>query len=717
MNPPTHSSKVAASVFNVWRRHIWLRPLIILVTLASVGWAMREKVESALKANLRSVLETTLATEETALRNWMRIQRNQAEFAATDARVLKTIQALIAGLPENATSLQILNLPQTAELREQLAPIQKSQKYDGILVVEPSGRVLAATRDELVGRVIPDEQLTQLREKVFAGHSMLLSPYKSTIILEDRHGMERAGVPTMFVIAPVVNEGGEVIAALGLRIRPEVEFTRILETARLGETGETYAFSRDGMMLSNSRFDEQLRGIGLLSDREDSTLNISLRDPGVDLTGNARPKQPRSEQPPTYPVAEAAAGRDGVNVNGYRDYRGVSVVGAWKWLPEVGFGLIAEVDISESHQTLTTINHAFWSMFALLGIATLAMLFSMRRADRLAEQARRDAIELKRLGQYTLEDKLGEGGMGVVYRARHAMLHRPTAVKFLETSRTNEMAIARFEREVQLTSRLNHPNTIAIYDYGRTPEGVFYYAMEYLEGIDLQDLVDLHGPQPEGRVIHILKQVCGSLAEAHSIGLIHRDVKPANILLNVRGGLFDFVKLLDFGLVKAAETSRAALVTQAGGVVGTPHYMSPEAYKSPDKVDGRSDLYAVGAVGYFLLTATPLFIGDYVLDILNQQSNTPPEPPSQRLGQPVSPELERLLMRCLSKAASDRPASAEEIIAELVQIPTAGSWTDADARAWWRRYRPTAIATPPPKTATTEDLAATVIVDQRSTDT
>ncbi|MBC7819913.1 MAG: serine/threonine protein kinase, partial [Planctomycetaceae bacterium] len=347
----------------------------------------------------------------------------------------------------------------------------------------------------------------------------------------------------------------------------------------------------------------------------------------------------------------------------------------------------------------------------LLAVASLGRFASMMRANRLAVQARLDAIELKRLGQYTLQEKLGEGGMGVVYRAKHAMLHRPTAVKFLDAAKTNEKSIAKFELEVQLTSQLNHPNTIAIFDYGRTPEGVFYYAMEYLDGLNLQDLVHRHGPLPEGRVIHLLKQVCGSLAEAHSIGLIHRDVKPANILLNVRGGMFDVVKLLDFGLVKVMDSASAALATKPGKVVGTPYYMSPEMYQSPDTIDARSDLYAVGAVGYFLLTGTPPFRGESVKEILNHHVKTAPEPPSQRLGQPVSPELEQLLLRCLSKSAADRPATAIEMIAELDRVPSANSWTESDARHWWRRYIPHLETNSPSETATSAQRSETVVLD------
>jgi serine/threonine protein kinase len=266
----------------------------------------------------------------------------------------------------------------------------------------------------------------------------------------------------------------------------------------------------------------------------------------------------------------------------------------------------------------------------------------------------------------------------------------------IDPDQTSDMAIARFEREVQLTSQLSHPNTIAVYDYGRTHEGVFYYAMELLDGLTLQALVDRFGPQPEGRVIKVLEQICGSLIEAHSAGLIHRDIKPANIMLCEHGGLYDFIKLLDFGLVKAVDDREQGKATTNAGLTGTPLYMPPEAIEQVHLVDRRSDLYAVGAVGYFLLTGTPVFTGRTILEICRQHVDDPVEAPSVRLGRGVSPDLESLLLRCLAKLQSDRPADAGQLLAELAACQIATPWTTADAAQWWARYRGTA---PLPTTA------------------
>jgi serine/threonine-protein kinase len=287
------------------------------------------------------------------------------------------------------------------------------------------------------------------------------------------------------------------------------------------------------------------------------------------------------------------------------------------------------------------------------------------------------------LGQYVLEEKIGEGGMGAVYRARHAMLRRPTAIKLLADK--DPVAIERFEREVQITAELTHPNTIAVFDYGRTPDGVFYYAMEYLDGTSLEDLVEKHGPQPIARVVHVLLQVCGALEEAHAAGLVHRDIKPANIMLTERGGVADFAKVLDFGLVKeSAAPETAAGVTGATTVLGTPYYMAPEAITDPQHVDGRADLYALGATASLLLTGERVFDGSNLVEICSKHLHEAPAPPSSRR-KDVPPELDRIVLACLAKKAGDRPKDAAALTAMLraLDVP---AWTREDARAWWSAH-------------------------------
>jgi eukaryotic-like serine/threonine-protein kinase len=295
-------------------------------------------------------------------------------------------------------------------------------------------------------------------------------------------------------------------------------------------------------------------------------------------------------------------------------------------------------------------------------------------------------FEARRLGQYTLDEKIGEGGMGEVYRASHALLRRPTAIKLLSGQHVSDEQARRFEKEVQLTARLTHPNTISIYDYGRTPEGTFYYAMELLDGITLEQLVERHGAQPASRVIHILLQICGALREAHEAGLIHRDIKPANAVLCCRGGLFDVVKVLDFGLVKQITSDARVSLSNADAIVGTPLFMSPEEISSPASVGARSDLYSLGAVAYYLLCGAPVFEGSNVIEVCGHHLHTPPAPLSQRAPQPVPRDLEAIILECLAKAPDARPASAEHLGERLRRCADAGAWREQDARGWWRTH-------------------------------
>jgi CHASE1-domain containing sensor protein len=331
----------------------------------------------------------------------------------------------------------------------------------------------------------------------------------------------------------------------------------------------------------------------------------------------------------------------------------------------------------------------------LAALLALVVVTSLRTIARLRRQ-------VEKVGPYRLIARLGQGAMGVVWEARHALLRRPTAVKLLPPGIGGERALARFEREVQLTAGLTHPSTIAIYDYGRTANGVFYYAMELLRGINLTQLIAFEGPLPAGRVVHLLRQACGALTEAHEAGLIHRDIKPANMMVCIYGGIPDFLKVLDFGLVKAVGAGDSegggdshgevdAALSQDGSLLGTPLYMAPEGMSDPGGVDARADLFGLGAVGYYLLTGKSPFPGQTALEVfaLERQGSLPP--PSQNSRHPVPPCLDEVIGCCLSFDRDARPRSADSLDAMLETCAVTPSWTRADARAWWRDRGPAAL--------------------------
>jgi len=677
----------------------WKWPLGAAVVLAVVGWWSRDVVVSATKKKLTDELQTVLQADVAGLKIWMKSQRSTVKQATEDASVQAAVRELAAIAGREPIDREALRAsPALRTLQKRLAPLCHAMGYPNFDVIDAQGTTLASATDEEVG-LQTDLRSVDGVAQALQGKVVLSRPFRHKRIVQKNGRWFEEVRPVMIAAAPIRHTTGDldtVIAVLALEIRPESEFTRILTVARAGETGETYAFDRDGLMLSDSRFNDELRSIGLIPDHPGSSavLNLEIRDPGGSLPGGHRSDRPRDKQPLTLAAASAAAGNDGVNVDGYRDYRGVPVVGAWTWLDPYGFGVATEVDVAEAYELLHLLRRAFWILFGLVVVGAFAMLMTISVIGALRSRVQK----ISRLGQYTLGEKIGEGGMGEVYQARHALLRRPTAIKLLRADTGNEQAVKRFEREVQLTSQLNHPNTIQIYDFGRTPDNVFYYAMEYLPGLSLDRLVEEDGAQPEARVIHVLRQVAGSLAEAHGIGLIHRDIKPANIMLCERGGMYDVAKVLDFGLVKEAEAGADLALTAAHSITGTPLYMSPETIRRDPDTDHRSDLYSMAAVGYYLLTGHHVFDADKVMDVFNQHLNEPPRRPSEVVGRPVSRDLEEALLACLSKSPADRPADAAAFAASLAACAGADAWTNEDARAWWEarsRRRETIAATLP----------------------
>jgi eukaryotic-like serine/threonine-protein kinase len=305
--------------------------------------------------------------------------------------------------------------------------------------------------------------------------------------------------------------------------------------------------------------------------------------------------------------------------------------------------------------------------------------------------------EAREMGSYRLIQRLGQGGMGEVWRAQHRMLARPAAIKLIRPEvlggrdpESRAVLLRRFEREAQATALMRSVHTMELYDFGVADDGSFYYVMELLDGFDLDALVRRFGPVPAERAVHFLTQICHSLAEAHEAGLIHRDIKPANVYACRYGREVDFVKVLDFGLVKGGAAPKAdpGEMTVDGDTSGTPAYMSPEQALGEGGVDARSDLYAVGCVAYWLLTGTLVFKGVTAMETIVMHVHREPEPPSRRTSLPVPAELEAIVLDCLAKNPADRPQTADELAARLASVPLAREWSGIRAREWWDRHRP-----------------------------
>jgi serine/threonine-protein kinase len=363
--------------------------------------------------------------------------------------------------------------------------------------------------------------------------------------------------------------------------------------------------------------------------------------------------------------------------------RAALVIGALALAPDLlvvgmmlGYPAVAEV---------TTVAD-FMQHVLVMVVAAVAAVFGTHLINTL----RREAFEAKQLGQYRLIAPLGAGGMGEVYLAEHRMLKRPCAIKLIHPEQAGDPhVLARFEREVRMTARLSHWNTVEIFDYGRTEDGTFFYVMEYLPGLSLEGLLQRHGPLPAKRVIHLLRQTCQGLREAHAIGLIHRDIKPGNVFAAQRGGLYDVVKLLDFGLVKPVAEIPSARLTQDGAISGTPLFMSPEQARGLGDLDARSDIYSLGAVAYTLLCGRPPFERKSPLEVIIAHARDDVVPPS-KLQADMPADLERVILRCLAKSPEDRFQDTESLEQALAECAAADQWTQVHAARWWQEYEQTA---------------------------
>jgi len=717
-------------------KYIWLVPLSLAVLVAVAGWRADRVLRQTINRELSDNLSTTLDANVTALEIWINNQKRMAVSLAEEPRLREAALTILDQAAVSATNRVMLNeISRELLTSEHLQERVRSLGYGMVHLVNTNLMVIseAGRRRGRQGMKVPEELQPKYHELFKTGEAIIVTPFKVTPprgpggrrfgprqnnpVEGERPPRFAEGPPpepgqepgprsfdrsspgqppqrdltVMQVAAPIKNAAGETLGALGLIIDPNAEFTRILSVARSGNSGETFAFDAAGTLISESRFDEQLRQLRLIPDETNSVsaLTLSLRDPGGDLTRGF--VTDTNAQPLIYMVDQAVEGGSGVAINPFRDYRGVPVVGAWRWLPKYGFGVGTKIDAREAFDSLRVVHRLFLALIILLVAASLIVLIFTYRQVIWRKRLTEAELKARRLGQYQLVEKIGEGGMGIVYRAHHSLLRRDTALKLLPPDRTDAVSLERFEREVQLTCRLTHPNTIQVYDYGHTPDGIFYYAMEYLDGLNLHDLVERYGALPASRVAYILKQVCDSLAEAHGLGLIHRDVKPANVFISDRGGVPDSVKVLDFGLVKhLTATSGTALVPEIAaenGVVGTPNFVAPETIRDPNNCDARSDIYSVGVLGYYLVTGREIFDGNTISELCRKHLEEQPLRPSQRLGRAVDAGLETVLMQCLEKDPARRPASAHELAKMLATCGVFGNWTPEQRNAWWIGHR------------------------------
>jgi hypothetical protein len=608
---------------------IWASAVLaVSAIVVALGYWTYNAVEGSLRELRAGTMQSLLGSEVNALRVWIGEEIGDAERIARDPRVREALAALVRS-PECSGAAR-------ERLEGVLRPLLRDIGDATFNVTDRQGRLVATRYADYCGRQLNTGRFLPRLAPVFAGKAAFIPPFRD----EDRvvgSPRLREGPPFAWVAAPVRDAAGEVVAALGIAQPVDGVFSSILQAGKPGETGEAFAYDERGGMLSAERFGQ---------------------------------KTP-------------LAGKNGVVLEPYLNHRGALVIGAAQWLPEYGMGVAIEIEAAEAYAPLRFLNIAFAVVFGALVIAVVSALGTALSVIRL----RRQIGETRKLGHYRLQREIGSGGMANVYLAQHDLLKRPTAVKLLKPARATDEMIARFEREVQLASTLSHPNTVEIFDFGRTRDGLFYYAMEYLEGQTVGEIIAREKFFPVARTIHILRQVCAALAEAHGKGLVHRDIKPENIMVCRHGGAWDFVKILDFGLVKHMSGKHSRDLTRSLRILGTPLYMPPERLKNPADVDARADIYAVGAVGYLMLTGKRLFESADDLELTTKILNEDPPRAATVAPQPLPVELDLIIASCIEKKREDRPQRVTDLLEALDALALDHRWTQQEAETCWNREK------------------------------
>ena len=649
------------------RQRLWFALALAasVLALTAIGsWTYRA-VERSLRDSRAGALKAVLDAQAKSLEVWIEDQKLNARRLARDPQVRDHARALVdIAAQSGETPERYCGAPARRPLVAQLDDALAGSGAVAFNIVDRSGRIIASKFREYCGLAMSAQAAAQELVPVFRGETRFLRPYRDAERLARSPANAPLVRPLVWIETPVQNEAGRILAALGVGLYAHEQFAAILAAARSGETDEVYAFDRRGVMLSASRT------LG-----EEAALAQVLRAPGAAdgaLTPLARQ------------AGDGAAGgvQAGMLLDPYPGYTGRPVVGAWRWLAAYDMGLAVEMGAEEAYEPLAVLGTVFGTVFGALVVAVLAALAAWFSAARLKSEA-----EERRVGAYLLGERIGEGGVGNVYAARHDLLKRPTAVKLLKPSRATDEMSARFEREAQLASQLSHPNMVEIYDYGRASDGSLYYAMEFLEGETIGKLVLQEGPLPVARAIHLLRQACAGLTEAHGKGMVHRDVSPTNLMVCHYGGEYDFLKILDFGLVKNIAAEGEETITRTLRLLGTPLYMAPERLRDPADVDARADIYAVGAVAFFVLTGRRMFETLDDLALTSLVLNEVPPRASAVGAQPIPEALDMLIAASLEKRREDRPQTIGEFGDVLEALAVRFRWTQRDAQAAWQARR------------------------------
>lgn len=649
---------------------------IVFVAVLGIQYWTLTGLERHLKSEMGRGLRSGLDYRVARMRAWASRQQELARAVLEEPALVADIAVLVelAKQPDGLKE-RLLKSDATRKVTERMLRVPPEIGNRGFGVISPSGTALCAESEAIIGIQVAPSGGSMVR-RANLGEWFLSKPYPDRL-----HAMgmtPKFEHPVMTVSGPVRDSAGTVIAMGVFRFSPDRFYEFLAPTM-----AEYVAFDDKSLLLNHVGDVEGLKRLGVFPDVPGSSpvFRAHLRDPGVRLESGARPDSPPDSWPPTLMSRSASQGSSGVDDTGHRDFRGRPVLAAWTWLPEWEMGVGNQIPVDRVLAPTRFLRGVFQLTLVAVVVGTLGLLGLSRyvRVGLLPSGS-------PRYGSYVVERRIGKGGMAEIFKARHSYLKRPGAVKVLTAARPDPSSIERFEREARLTSRLGHPNTIQILDYGESADGKLYYVMEYVEGLTLAQLLSLEGRLPVARVVYLLKQIAGSLEEAHELGLYHRDLKPSNVMICCRGAQADLIKVLDFGIA-CSVAGPAEDVTMSIGPMGTPAFIAPERIREPQKMDPRSDIYSFGAVAFHLLTGRNVFEGSGPTELIYQVMSAERPSPSQIRGGPVPQELEDLVRDCLSVDVQRRPGSFREIDAILQSLTGSGAWQQEQARRWWALNR------------------------------
>ena len=654
--------------------------LVVCACLMSLGvaWIANLRLREHVDRDVENLLGGAVESLTSALSEWSVAKKAVGQSWGNDP-ALRDIVAAYAEL-DSSDKDALKNTSLVEQLRDEVARVcGEDVKY---VVWNRSGMTLASWQPDTgdVGNQLPPEGMIALA-RCADGETLIQFPTRVTSPTE---GFQPEPIAMIWVTLPVRDDQGNVVAVMLVR-DPSwlVEYQELINRHTLAQGPDLFVLNEYGIVVSESRQAKDWIALGICEgDPSDTVATIRMADPGGRLQNGHTLTRSRASLPLTEAAARVTVGERGGNTQGYRDVTGEQVVGAWRWLGDLGVGVVAELPKDRANEFASWMRRVIAAFLAIpLCIFGIGLVVT-----RLLKTSDGDASEGQMAGAYELLDKIGEGGMGYVYRARHSLLKRPSAVKLLRPDRLTTVDVGRFDREVKLAAQLTSPHTVQIFDYGRTSDGLIYFAMEYLDGLTLSHVVARgDGGLPVGRTLLFLIQLCKSIEEAHSAGLVHRDIKPQNIMITRRGNEADWLILFDFGLAKSVAPNKKEFRTRETIWAGTPMFMSPERIRTPAAVDPRMDIYAIGAVGYLMLTGSDPFTAANPEMIFEQVLNDMPRSPSE-VGAESIPQLDALILRCLAKDADDRPETVTLLRNRLEQLAAKHPWTPEQAKQWWQNH-------------------------------